>query len=178
MQRHLQPAVDRFNGIEEDETRNAFRDKLGAYVRMYSFLSQILPYADPDLEMLHSYGRFLLPHLPSQGDHSAVKIGNDVELQYYRLQRTSTGPIDLRVGEPEGVYGPAEVGTGKAGEERAPLSEIIQVLNERFGTAFTEEDQLFFDQIKARAASNDQVVRTALANPLDKFQLGLTSSPP
>ena len=173
MQRHLQPAVDRFKGIEDDEARNAFRDKLGAYVRMYSFLSQILPYADQDLEMLYSFGRFLLPHLPLDRDNTVVKIGNEVELQYYRLQRTSTGPIDLKVGEPEGVYGPTDVGTGKAKEERAPLSEIIQVLNERFGTAFTEEDRLFFEQIKARAASNNQVIQTAMANPIDKFQLGV-----
>ena len=173
MQRHLQPAVDRFKGIAEDEARKAFRDKLGAYVRMYSFLSQILPYADQDLEMLYSYGRFLLPHLPLDRDNTVVKIVNEVELQYYRLQRVSTGPIDLKVGEPEGVYGPTDVGTGKAKEEKAPLSEIIQVLNERFGTAFTEEDRLFFEQIKAKATTNSQVIQTAMANPIDKFQLGV-----
>ncbi|KXS32137.1 MAG: restriction endonuclease subunit R [Candidatus Gallionella acididurans] len=150
MQRHLQPAVDRFKAIEDDQVRNAFRDKLGGYVRMYSFLSQILPYGDPDLEMLYSYGRFLLPHLPLDRDNTVVKIGNEVELQYYRLQRVSGGPIDLKIGEPDGVYSPTDVGTGKAKEEKAPLSEIIQVLNERFGTAFTEEDRLFFEQIKAR----------------------------
>ncbi|MCB1175116.1 MAG: type I restriction endonuclease subunit R [Leptospiraceae bacterium] len=173
MQRHLQPAVDRFKAIESDEVRSSFRDKLGGYVRMYSFLSQILPYADPDLEILYSYGRFLQPHLPLDRDNTVVKIGNEVELQYYRLQRVSSGAIELKAGEPEGVYSPTDVGTGKAKEEKAPLSEIIQVLNERFGTAFTDEDRLFFDQIKARATSNSQVVQTAMANPLDKFQLGV-----
>jgi type I restriction enzyme R subunit len=173
MQRHLQPAVDRFKAIADDEVRTAFRDKLGGYVRMYSFLSQILPYADPDLEMLHSYGRFLLPHLPLDRDNTVIKIGNEVELQYYRLQRVSSGPIELKVGEPEGVYSPTDVGMGKAKEEQAPLSEIIQVLNERFGTTFTDEDRLFFEQIKVRATSNSQVIQTAMANPLDKFQLGV-----
>ena len=123
--------------------------------------------------MLYSYGRFLLPHLPLDRDNTVVKIGNEVELQYYRLQRVSSGPIELKVGEPEGVYSPTDVGTGKAKEEKAPLSEIIQVLNERFGTAFSEEDRLFFDQIKARATNNSQVIQTAMANPLDKFQLGV-----
>lgn len=173
MQRHLQPAVDRFKAIEDDAARTSFRDKLGGYVRMYSFLSQILPYADADLEMLYSYGRFLLPHLPLDRDNSVVKIGNEVELQYYRLQRVSSGSIALKAGEPEGVFSPTAVGTGKAKEEQAPLSEIIQVLNQRFGTAFTEEDRLFFDQIKARATNNSQVIQTAMANPLDKFQLGV-----
>lgn len=173
MQRHLQPAVDRFKAIEDDALRTDFRDKLGGYVRMYSFLSQILPYADQDLEMLYSFGRFLLPHLPLDRDNTVVKIGNEVELQFYRLQRVSSGPIDLKAGEPEGVYSPTEVGTGKVKEEKAPLSEIIQALNDRFGTAFTEEDRLFFDQITAKATANSQVIQTAMANPLDKFQLGI-----
>ena len=61
----------------------------------------------------------------------------------------------------------------KAKDEKAPLSEIIEVLNERFGTQFSEEDRLFFLQIKEKACNTDQVVRTALANPLDKFELGV-----
>jgi type I restriction enzyme, R subunit len=173
MQKQLQPAVDRFKAIKEDELREAFREKLGGYVRMYSFLSQILPYGDADLEKLYSYGRFLLPHLPLDRDNGVIKLSDDVDLQYYRLQRVSSGAIDLKAGEPEGVYSPTEVGSGKSKEEKAPLSEIIQVLNERFGTAFTEEDRLFFEQIKARAVGNAQVIQTAMSNPLDKFQLGV-----
>ena len=46
------------------------------------------------------------------------------------------------------------------------------MLNERFGTQFIEEDRLFFQQIKEKACNSEQIVRTALANPLDKFKLG------
>ncbi len=45
--------------------------------------------------MLYSYGRFLLPHLPQDCDDTVVNIGNEVELQYYRLQRVSSGSIYL-----------------------------------------------------------------------------------
>ncbi|MCG3119603.1 MAG: hypothetical protein ALAOOOJD_02041 [bacterium] len=47
------------------------------------------------------------------------------------------------------------------------------MLNERFGTQFMEEAQLFFQQIKEKACKNKQVIQTALANPLDKFELGI-----
>ena len=47
------------------------------------------------------------------------------------------------------------------------------MLNERFGTQFTEEDRLFFQQIKEKACRTDQIVQTALVNPLDKFELGI-----
>ena len=173
MQLHLQPAADRFKNMRDEEERSTFREKLKGFVDLYSFLSQIAPYTDASLEMLYSYGRFLLPHLPLDRDTDRVKLGNEVALQYYRLQRVHSGAIDLREGDAEGVKSPADVGTGKAKDERAPLSEIIQVLNARFATGFTEEDRLFFEQIKEKATKNTQVIQTALANPLDKFQLGI-----
>lgn len=173
LQRHLQPAVDRYKSLHEDEQRLAFRDKLSGYVRVYAFLSQIIPYSDPELEMLYSYGRFLVPHLPLDRDAGPVKLGDEVDLQYYRLQRVFSGGIELKDGEAEYIKSPVDVGSGKSKDEKAPLSEIIELLNERFGTNFTEEDKLFFEQIKEKAASNPQVIQLRRANPFDKFQLGL-----
>src|SRR5690606_1295549 len=146
--------------------------KLSGYVNIYSFMSQIMPYADPALEMLYSFGRFLLPHLTLGRDTERVKISDEVGLQYYRLQRIHSGELNLRDGEPEPVKSPTDVGTGKAKEEKIPLSEIINVLNERFGTSFTEEDRFFFEQIREKATSNEQVIKLRRANPFDKFQLG------
>jgi type I restriction enzyme R subunit len=73
------------------------------------------------------------------------------------------------------VKSPTDVGTGKSKDEDASLSDIIEVLNERFGTEFSEEDRLFFEQIKEKACADDRVVQTANANPLDKFELGIRS---
>lgn len=173
MQLHLQPAVDRFKAMEDEPKRSEFREKLNGYVNIYSFMSQIIPYGDPALEMLYSFGRFLLPHLPLDRDTERVKLGNEVGLQYYRLQRIYSGEITLREGEPEGVKSPTDVGTGKAKDQKVPLSEIIKVLNERFGTNFTDEDRFFFEQIREKATANEQVVKLRRANPFDKFQLGL-----
>ena len=173
MQRHLQPAVDRFAGIEEDDEREKFREKLSGYVRTYAYLSQILPYTDHEQEMLYSFGRFLLPHLPIDRDDAMAGMRDEVAIQYYRLERVHTGSIDIAEGAPQYVRTPTETGTRKAQDERAPLSEIIEILNERFGTRFTEEDRLFFDQIKERACNSDVVVRTALANTLDRFEMGV-----
>jgi type I restriction enzyme R subunit len=173
MQLHLQPAVDRFKAMTDEPKRTEFREKLNGYVNIYSFMSQIMPYGDPALEMLYSFGRFLLPHLPIDHDPERVKLGDEVGLQYYRLQRIYSGEIALREGEPEGVKSPTDVGTGKAKDEKVPLSEIIKVLNERFGTNFTDEDRFFFEQIREKATANEQVVKLRQANPFDKFQLGL-----
>jgi type I restriction enzyme R subunit len=173
MQKQLQPAVDRFKAIPDEEKRTEFREKLNGYGRVYAFMSQIVPYADPEMEMLYSYGRFLVPHLPIDRD-PAIRLTDEVGLQYYRLERVSSGAIVLNEGEPVGVRSPTDVGTGKAKDEKVPLSEIISVLNDRFGTEFTEEDRLFFEQIKERAIKNEQIIKTAQANPqFEKFQLGI-----
>jgi type I restriction enzyme R subunit len=174
LQRHLQPAVDRFKAISDQNLRGTFRDQLSGYVKLYAFLSQIMPYADPELEMLYSFGRFLLPHLPLDRDNTNVKLSDEVGLQYYRLQRVFSGAIDLA--DEQGEYtvkSPTDVGSGKSKEEKAPLSEIIDVLNTRFGTDFKEEDRLFFEQIKEKASTSPDVIRLRQANPFDKFQLGL-----
>jgi type I restriction enzyme, R subunit len=172
MERHLQPAVDRFKALE-DEEQQAFRDKLGGYVHLYTFLSQIMPWTDPDLEKLYSFGRFLLSHLPIGKDVVMIHPEDDVALRYYRLERVSSGGIELDTQDMVEVKSPTDVGTGKAHDEDAPLSDIIGVLNERFGTEFGEEDRLFFEQIKEKALGDQQIVRTAEANPIDKFELGI-----
>ena len=173
MEKHLQPSVDRFNAINDEEQRELFRDKLGAYVRLYAFMSQIIPYADRDLEILYSFGRYLLPHLPSNKTMTVVKPEDDVALSYYRLERCFSGIIDLGSGEKIDVKSPIDVGTRKAKDTEAPLSSIIEVLNQRFHTDFKEEDRLFFEQIKEKACNDEQVIETAKANPLDKFELGI-----
>lgn len=89
------------------------------------------------------------------------------------MERTGSGAIKIQEGAPQAVSGPTEVGTGRPEEERLPLSEIIEVLNEHFGTQFFEDDRLFFQQIKEKAYGDRRVIETALANPLDRFTLGV-----
>lgn len=173
LHKQVQPAVDRFRSLEDDDRRSEFRDKLTAFVSLYSFLSQVMGYPDRELEMLYSFGHQLLPFLREGGD-GPIDLDDKVQLKYFRLQQTFVGAINLAEGEGEGVKGATEVGTGKPKDERAPLSEIIELLNERFGTQFTEEDRLFFEQIREKAMKNEKVVQIALANPLDKFTLGIS----
>jgi type I restriction enzyme R subunit len=175
MQKHIHPAVDRYKLLEE-ENAQLFRDKLTAFINAYAFLSQIIPYSDSEMEMLYSFSRFLLPHLPRERDIVIVKPEDDVSLQYYRIERVTSGSIVLDDGQSYGVKGLTEAGTGKATDEKKPLSEIIEVLNSKFGTDFSEEDRLFFEQIKEKAVKDDKIIQTAEANTLDKFRLGIKKS--
>ena len=166
----LQPARDRFQSLDEDD-QTAFRDRLSAFVNLYAFLSQIIPYGDSELERLSSFGRLLLPSLlPAREE--PIHLGDEVSLEFYRLERVSSGAILLEEPEPY-VVSPSAVGTGNPEEEKAPLSEIIERLNERFGTEFADEDRLFFEQVRERALRDKDVRKIAVANPFDKFSLGI-----
>ncbi|GAB1467369.1 DEAD/DEAH box helicase family protein [Candidatus Cloacimonadota bacterium] len=172
LQKHLQNAVEKYKHLENDEDRDKFYDKLKAYVRLYAFVTQLINYTDKEQEILYSFGRFLLPHIHPHDGRDAYPE-KDVELQYYRLQKVMDGSIDLSEGEDVKVKSPTDTGTSKATEDDKPLSEIIETLNERFGTDFSEADRLFFEQIKETAMQNESILKTAAANPLDKFELGI-----
>jgi type I restriction enzyme R subunit len=96
--------------------------------------------------MLYSYGRFLLPHLPLDRDPTIIKVGEEVALQYYRLERVFSGAIEVRDGEAQYVKSPTDVGTGKAKEEKAPLSEIIREFQ---GSAFPILAREIFEAVRA-----------------------------
>lgn len=172
LQKHLQTAVERYQNLEDEEDKDKFYNRLKAYVKLYGFVTQLIRYTDVEQEMLYSFGRFLLPHIrPDDGREAFPE--KDVELQYYRLQKVMAGAIDLSEGDEVKVKSPTDTGTRRAKDVERPLSEIIEVLNERFGTDFTEADRLFFEQIRETALQDEGVIKTAAANPLDKFKLGI-----
>jgi type I restriction enzyme R subunit len=169
----LDPAVDRFRSLQQENEEEAelWRGKLWAFRNLYAFLSQIIPYQDSDLERLYTYLRHLASKLPKRATGPAYHFDDEVRLEYYRLQKISEGSISLADGYAKPLDGPQEVGSGMVRESPVPLSRLIDVINERFGTDFNEADQLFFDQIIEVATRVESLKQAAEANTLDKFQL-------
>jgi type I restriction enzyme, R subunit len=64
-------------------------------------------------------------------------------LEYYRLQRIAETKIVLDPMGEYGLDGESESGIRMKKDERAALSEIIEVLNKRFSTEFNDADKLF-----------------------------------
>lgn len=169
----LDPAVDRFRSVleESEEEGELLRGKIYAFLNLYAFLSQIIPYQDSDLERLYTFLRHLATKLPRRKGDPDYQLDEEVRLQYYRLQKISEGSISLRDSKGRALDGPNEVGSGAAHEQPIALSRLVDLINERFGTDFTEADQLFFDQIMEVAASQESLRQAALVNPQDKFTL-------
>lgn len=165
----LDKAVERYKALPEDG-QEALKGLFVNFRNLYGFLSQVIPYQDSDLEKLYTYLRFLLTKLPRRASGPAYHLEDDVELQYYRLQKISEGQIDLSGGEADPLKGPSDVGTGRSGDDVIRLSELIDILNEHFGTDFTQADQLFFDQIQEEAVANENLRKAAAVNSVDDFR--------
>ena len=58
------PAVVRWQDLEDEITQEDYRTALRDFVCAYSFLAQIVPFQDTELETLCYYGKFLLLRLP------------------------------------------------------------------------------------------------------------------
>ncbi len=164
----LDAVVQRFLDLQEEE-REKFRGQLTAYRNLYAFLSQIIPYQDSDLERLYAFVRNLLRKLPPPGDGQAFVLDDEVALRFFRLQQMTDGSIELSEGEADPLKGPTDVGTAGVKDEEVALSSLIDRLNERFGTDFTEADQLFFDQIRASAENDENIAEVARANNFANF---------
>lgn len=164
----LDAAVARFSDLEEAE-QEEFRGQLTAYRNLYAFLSQIIPYQDSELEKFYAFVRNLIAKLPPPGDGQGFALDDEVALRYFRLQQMTEGSIDLGTGVAYPLKGPTDVGTSGIKDEAVALSSLVDKLNERFGTDFTEADQLFFDQITASAEENEKIVEAAKANNLPNF---------
>lgn len=169
----LDPAVSRFAVLLQDNTEEAelWRGKLQAFRNLYSFLSQVIPYQDSDLEKLFVFIRHLSPKLPRRDGQAVYNFDDAVRLDYYRLQKISEGSISLRDGYAMPLDGPTEVGTGMVREEPIPLSRLVDLINDRFGTDFNQADQYFFDQLVETALLDSALLEAAEVNPEDKFEL-------
>ena len=164
----LDAVVQRFQDRGEDE-REEFRGRLKAYRNLYAFLSQIIPYQDSDLERFYAFVRALLSKLPPPGGGKAFDLDDEVALRFFRLQQITEGSIDLSDDEAEPLKGPTDLGTAGPKDEEVPLSDLIDRLNERFGTDFTDADRLFFEQIRASAENDERVAEAARANNFGDF---------
>ena len=170
---YIDPAVDRFKAMDTEEEQEDFKHVLTQFVRSYSFLSQIIPFQDIELEKLHAYGKLLLNKLPRRLLSDRFKLGKEeVSLEYYRLQKTMDGSIVLDPGPEYGLLPATEAGMRKDKEEKGQMSDIIEKINERFGTDFNLADKLNFDKYIYELTQNETIIKQAKTNNLENFKKG------
>jgi type I restriction enzyme R subunit len=166
----LDPSVERFGALEQAE-QMAFKEALDRFVRTYSFLSQVVPFTDSNLERDYIFSRALTSKLRDSANAERLDLGEEVELTHLRNKLTFEGGLTLASdqGEVRSIYGE---GLGrKTDPNLESLSQIVDELNTRFGMELDERDQLLFDQFEETWIADDDVVAQAQGNTLENFRL-------
>jgi len=164
----LDPAVERFKDLPE-KTQDEFRGALQRFTHVYSFLSQVVCFTDTSLERDYLYARALGLMLPGHSE-GKLDLGQEVELTHLRLEKTFEGSAALEHGEPD-ITTIFDGRGGRNDPQPEHLSQIVALINERFGMQLTEADQLLFDQFEQSWVEDDTLATQAQQNDLGNFRL-------
>jgi type I restriction enzyme R subunit len=148
-----------------------FRGQLSDYVRLYAFLSQVLTFADADLEKLYAFARHLRRRLTVKGPELPREVQQNIDMESYRIQQTSAGKIALE--RRPGVLDPVgtKSGHGVTAEEMQALSRIIAELNERVGLNLGPEHRVTLGQMMERLDADVALDASARVNTRENVRL-------
>lgn len=157
-------------GERDEEAAESFRGTLDSFCRAYSFLAQVMPWTDRDMERLFLYGRLLLAELPARESDPMPQVSKSVQLSHLRITATSSGAITLE-GDEEPV--PALPGGGKgSGTEPVTdkLSALIAVMNEKYGADLGDADRVWMDQQWTVVMDDDDLRDVARHNDRSQYE--------
>ena len=168
----LAPVVDRFNELSEDE-RHEFRGELSDYVRLYSFLAQILSFSDVGLEKLYAFARHLRRLLPHAAEELPREIQQNIDMESYRIQETGSGKVVLDRKGNAGALDPVATKDTRDStpEELEALSRIIAELNERFGIELGPEHRVTLVRMMERLEDDAALDAAAKVNTSENIRI-------
>jgi type I restriction enzyme R subunit len=165
----LSHSADRIRELSK-ENKLEFRSKMKRFINLYNLVLQVHPIKDVDLHKMNIYLRFLLKRIDIETPGN-VDISDKVVLEYYQLENKGEQSIGL-IGEEE-LTGPS-LGSGSYHEEEKEyLSVIIERLNEKFQTDFSESAKVATEQMTNKLKNDDDLKKRAQANSLEDFKIAV-----
>src|SRR3954470_11966434 len=160
--------------LEEDDkvTLNAldlFRKDVSTYVRLYDFMSQIVDYGDPYLEMLSIFLR-LLERVIDESSWAAEVDLSDVVL--VGVKHTKGAAVDISLTGDGQLKGISAAGTGTKKEPKyVALQVVIDKMNDLFGAeSFTKSQvQEFVHGLVQRLMAYPDLVKQTQVNSKKQF---------
>jgi type I restriction enzyme R subunit len=155
----LDSALAIFRNDLAEEQQADFRAKVKTYVRLYVFLSQIVPFENPYLEKLYIFLNSLQNKL---GSDTAIDLAqgilDNIDIDSYRLQLEATTNIAMEQGEDLKPI-PTEMRGGTTDAEIDRLSNILQTFNDRYKGNFTDFDKVrpMLESLANNISQNKQI---------------------
>ena len=167
----LKPVADRYNELNQEE-RYQFRREVRNLVKWYNYISQITRMFDKELHKEFILCSYLAKLLPSDKTED-FNLDNRVKLEYYHLEKTFEGAIELEAGE-GGHWEPTQPKrAGKKAERLSPLEEIIERINEEFMGEFTDADRVIVDTLYNKMKKDADVHQAAQTDDRQVYERSL-----
>ena len=149
----LKPVADRYNKLTDDQ-RYQFRRLCRNLIKWYGYISQVVRMFDKDLHREYVFIGYLLGLLPND-PAVMIDLEGKLQLEYYKLEKTFSG--DIVLSQKAGVYQPASAKGAIKPEEKQPLDEIIEKINEQYKGDFTDADKVLLTALRAKLMDNKKL---------------------
>ena len=148
-----------------------FKSDMGAFIRLYTFLSQIFDYGNTAIEKRAIFFKRLLPLLEFGREREGIDLSK-VVLTHHTLKDKGREPISLYAGKTPLLEPITEAGSGALQEkQKAYLAEIIQKVNDLFQGELTDQDKLVYVNhvIKGKLLESETLQQQAKNNTKEQF---------
>lgn len=155
----LLPVANAYNVLDE-ENRYAFRKKVRDFVKWYNYISQIIRLLDEELHKEYIFCSYLSHLIPAEKGQT-WELGDKVKLEYYKLQHTFSGTIELEYDKTGEYESPKASNFTKPEEKLEPFDEVIGMINGALGGDLTEGDRIILKNLWDKLVTNTKLIKAA-----------------
>jgi len=148
-----------------------FKSDMGAFLRLYTFLSQMFDYGNTAIEKRSIFFKHILRLLEFGREREGIDLSK-VVLTHHNLKNQGQRALPLQQGDTPKLEPITEVGNGMVREKQtAYLTEIIKNVNELFDGDLTEQDKLVYvnNVIKGKLLESATLRQQAVNNTKEQF---------
>lgn len=148
-----------------------FKSDMGAFVRLYTFLSQVFDYGNTAVEKRAIFFKRLLPLLEFGRERQGIDVSKLV-LTHHNLKDQGRYAMPLGSGETPKLEPITDSGAGAVHEpQMAWMAELIQKVNDLFAGELTEKDKLVYVNhvIKGKLLESQTLQQQAASNTKEQF---------
>lgn len=153
----LKPVADRYN-LKNSEEKYQFRRLVRSLLKYYSYVTQVVRMFDKDMHKEYLFLSYLIGLIPAD-PVEPVDLDGKLKLEYYKLQKTFSGAIQLD--NMDGQYVPAKQKAVQGKKEKSTLDEIIEKINEKYKGDFTDADRVMLSALHDKLCKDEKLANSA-----------------
>ena len=153
----LKPVADRYN-LKNSEEKYQFRRLVRSLLKYYSYVTQVVRMFDKDMHKEYLFLSYLIGLIPAD-PVEPVDLDGKLKLEYYKLQKTFSGAIQLD--NMDGQYVPAKQKAVQGKKEKSTLDEILEKINEKYKGEFTDADRVMLTALHDKLVKDDKLASSA-----------------